>query len=181
MTAGPDVPIGKKSSGSSSRQSARWRQSMSVYSSVSSNVCDKSPASVRDAGRHRLPSAVAQRLPAFVTGRLRSSRDVFTSPTRVKQNEVVAAPLVSNLTTPVIGPPLDRFTTPRMPLTATGVRVLGDHPQRGRDRPQTQPGGGPQVVAVDLPALRAGGREGQLGQVVPPVQASAARIGLGRQ
>ena len=35
-TAGPVVPIGKNSSGSSSRQSARWRQSMAVFSSVSS-------------------------------------------------------------------------------------------------------------------------------------------------
>src|SRR3954452_3921772 len=139
MTAGPDVPIGKKSSGSSSRQSARWRQSMSVYSSVSSNVCDKSPASVRDAGQHRLPSAVAQRLPAIVTGRLRSIRDVFTSPTRVKQNEVVVDPLVSNLTTLVIGPPLDRSTMPRMPLTARGGCVLGDDSQCRRDSPQAQP------------------------------------------
>src|SRR3954449_9002766 len=163
MTAGPDVPIGKKSSGSSSRQSARWRQSMSVYSSVSSNVCDKSPASVRDAGRHRLPSAVAQRLPVLVTDRLRSIRDVFTSPTRVKQNEVVADPLVSNLTTPVISPPLDRSTTPPLPLTARGGCVLSDHSQRGGDRPQAQPGGGAQVVAVDLPALRPGGGQGEFG------------------
>ena len=45
MRAGPVVPMGKKSSGSSSRQSARWRQSMASYSLVSSTVwyC-KSPA-----------------------------------------------------------------------------------------------------------------------------------------
>src|SRR3954468_22081698 len=100
---------------------------MSVYSSVSSNVCDKSPASVRGAGRHRLPSAVAQRLPAIVTGRLRSIRDVLTSPTRVKKREVVVAPLGTTPPTPGRGPPLDQSTTPPMPLTARGGCVLGDH------------------------------------------------------
>jgi hypothetical protein len=43
---------------------------------------------------------------------LRSSRDVFTAPTPVKEIEVIADPLVSNLTTHVIGAPLDGTNTP---------------------------------------------------------------------
>jgi hypothetical protein len=51
---------------------------------------------------------------------LRSCRDVFTGLTPVKEIEVFADPLVSNLTTGVIGAPLDRSIDRRAPLT-TGV------------------------------------------------------------
>jgi len=49
---------------------------------------------------------------------LRSCRDVFTASTPVKEIEVFAEPLVSKLTTHVIGPPLDGTNTPEPPLTA---------------------------------------------------------------
>jgi hypothetical protein len=48
---------------------------------------------------------------------LRSCRDVFTGRTPVKEIEVFADPLVSNLTMHVIGPPLDGTNTPEQPLT----------------------------------------------------------------
>jgi hypothetical protein len=54
----------------------------------------------------------------LVTSRLRSCRDVFTAPTPVKEIEAFADPLVSKLTTPVIGPPLDGTNMPRRSLTA---------------------------------------------------------------
>jgi len=59
---------------------------------------------------------------------LLSSRDVFTSGTPVKRNEVGFDPLVSNLTTGVIGAPLDVSTTPAKCLTATRRVVLGAQP-----------------------------------------------------
>jgi hypothetical protein len=49
---------------------------------------------------------------------LRSCRDVFTAPTPVKEIEAFADPLVSKLTTAVIGPPLDGTNMPRRSLTA---------------------------------------------------------------
>jgi hypothetical protein len=48
---------------------------------------------------------------------LRSCRDVFTASTSVKEIEVFADPLVSNLTTHVIGAPLDGTNSPRKSLT----------------------------------------------------------------
>jgi hypothetical protein len=43
--------------------------------------------------------------------------------TSVKEIEVFADPLVSNLTTHVIGPPLDGTNTPDQPLTAPSGRA----------------------------------------------------------
>jgi len=54
---------------------------------------------------------------------LRSCRDVFTASTSVKEIEVFADPLVSNLTTHVIGAPLDGTNTPEEPLTAPSGRA----------------------------------------------------------
>jgi hypothetical protein len=53
---------------------------------------------------------------------LRSCRDVFTALTPVKEIEVFADPLVSKLTTRVIGPPLDGTNMPQTSLTAPSGR-----------------------------------------------------------
>jgi hypothetical protein len=58
-----------------------------------------------------------------VTSRLRSCRDVFTGRTRVKEIAAFADPLVSNLTTLVIGPPLDATNMPERSLTAPSGRA----------------------------------------------------------
>jgi hypothetical protein len=49
---------------------------------------------------------------------LRSCRDVFTALTPVKEIETFADPLVSKLTTHVIGAPLDGTNMPERSLTA---------------------------------------------------------------
>jgi hypothetical protein len=54
---------------------------------------------------------------------MRSCRDVFTGGTPVKEIGVFADPLVSNLTTLVIGPPLDETNTPTRALTAATRRA----------------------------------------------------------
>src|SRR4051812_16857643 len=106
---------------------------MVVYSSVSVGACRRRPRSAPRADTG-CPAPWLGDLSCFVTGRLLSSRDVFTSGTPVKRNGVVADPLVSNLTTGVIGAPLDLSTTPAKCLTATGRAVLGVQPSRLRER-----------------------------------------------
>jgi hypothetical protein len=66
-------------------------------------------------------SAMAQRLRAFVTDRLLSSRDVFTARTPVKQNEGIGRPLVSKLTMGMLSPPLDRPT--RRPRSSISLEL----------------------------------------------------------
>jgi hypothetical protein len=87
---------------------------MAVYSSVSSTVGARQSGVAGRAARRQppVPQRRAQRLPPFVTGGLRSCSDVFTGGTPVKEIEVFADPLVSNLTTPVISPPLDVSNMP---------------------------------------------------------------------